>query len=221
MSKLTLRRRVARPACRGRSPHPTSVTIAIRPSCERGMAGVVGVIWGEREAEYFFQPGWTGFSDLPVGQSHTTSHKQAGVGFLPSPLVGEGAGAKRRRMRGSLRKCRSLARRQTPHPSRCRFAPAIHLLPQGEKGRAARSSLSPSLRANGSRECAPDDRLREAIHTSVRGEMDCFVASLLAMTAERPARPQSCYASSSSALACAGATGIGNFSNCFGKFTGR
>jgi hypothetical protein len=62
MSKLTLRRRVARPACRGhRSPHPTSVTIAIRPSCGRGMAGVVGVIWGEREAEYFLQPGWTGF----------------------------------------------------------------------------------------------------------------------------------------------------------------
>ena len=62
MSKLTLRRLVARPACRGhRSPHPTSVTIAIRPSCGRGMAGVVRVIWGEREAEYFSQPGWTGF----------------------------------------------------------------------------------------------------------------------------------------------------------------
>jgi hypothetical protein len=27
-----------------------------------------------------------------------------------------------------------------------------------------RLALSPSLRANGSRECAPDDRLREAIH---------------------------------------------------------
>jgi hypothetical protein len=26
---------------------------------------------------------------------------------------------------------------------------------------------APSLRANGSRECAPDDRLREAIHVSV------------------------------------------------------
>jgi hypothetical protein len=25
-------------------------------------------------------------------------------------------------------------------------------------------SVQPSLRANGSRECAPDDRLREAIH---------------------------------------------------------
>jgi len=26
--------------------------------------------------------------------------------------------------------------------------------------------LRPSLRANGSRECAPDDRLREAIHSA-------------------------------------------------------
>ena len=40
----------------------------------------------------------------------------------------------------------------------------------------------PSLRANGSRECAPDDRLREAIHSSLRGAMDCFAA--LAMTAD-------------------------------------
>jgi len=53
---------VARPAlCGHRSPHPTSVTIAIRPSCERGMGGVVRVIWGEREAEYFSREGWTGF----------------------------------------------------------------------------------------------------------------------------------------------------------------
>jgi hypothetical protein len=37
-----------------------------------------------------------------------------------------------------------------------------------------------SLRANGSRECAPDDRLREAIHRAAKGRMDC-VASL-AMT---------------------------------------
>src|SRR6266849_2115563 len=45
--------------------------------------------------------------------------------------------------------------------------------------RAARCLDSSSLRANGSRECAPDNRLREAIHLSLRGEMDCFVASLL------------------------------------------
>jgi hypothetical protein len=34
----------------------------------------------------------------------------------------------------------------------------------------------PSLRANGSRECAPDDKLSEAIHFTA-GSMDCFVAS--------------------------------------------
>jgi hypothetical protein len=33
------------------------------------------------------------------------------------------------------------------------------------------------LRANGSRECAPDDKLREAIHLSACRAMDCFVAS--------------------------------------------
>ena len=33
-----------------------------------------------------------------------------------------------------------------------------------------------SLRANGSRECAPDDRLREAIHLSQRRGMDCFAS---------------------------------------------
>jgi hypothetical protein len=38
------------------------------------------------------------------------------------------------------------------------------------------------LRANGSRECAPDDRLREAIQNEANGWMDCFVALLLAMT---------------------------------------
>src|SRR5260370_4921775 len=31
-----------------------------------------------------------------------------------------------------------------------------------------RESQLPSLRANGSRECAPDDRLREAIHLAAR-----------------------------------------------------
>src|ERR1039458_8787662 len=38
-----------------------------------------------------------------------------------------------------------------------------------------------SLRANGSRECAPDDRLREAIHSC---PMDCFAS--LAMTVYQP-----------------------------------
>jgi hypothetical protein len=39
----------------------------------------------------------------------------------------------------------------------------------------------PSLRANGSRERAPDDRLREAIQEAEQS-LDCFVALLLAMT---------------------------------------
>jgi len=38
--------------------------------------------------------------------------------------------------------------------------------------------------ANGSRECAPDDRLREAIH-GITGGIDCFVALLLAMSKSR------------------------------------
>jgi hypothetical protein len=33
-----------------------------------------------------------------------------------------------------------------------------------------------AVRANGSRECAPDDRLREAIHVAASGGVDCFVA---------------------------------------------
>jgi hypothetical protein len=47
----------------------------------------------------------------------------------------------------------------------------------------------PSLRATGSRERAPDDRLREAIHQAIKKEsLDCFVASLLAMTKSAHAR---------------------------------
>jgi hypothetical protein len=44
----------------------------------------------------------------------------------------------------------------------------------------SRSRLTPSLRANGSRECAPDGRLREAIHSAASGQVDCFVASAFA-----------------------------------------
>jgi hypothetical protein len=43
-------------------------------------------------------------------------------------------------------------------------------------GDLAAETLSPSLRANGWRECAPDDRLGEAIHLSPGTGMDCFVA---------------------------------------------
>jgi hypothetical protein len=35
----------------------------------------------------------------------------------------------------------------------------------------------PSLRATGSRECAPDDRLSEAIHQAASQDLDCFVAN--------------------------------------------
>ncbi len=41
----------------------------------------------------------------------------------------------------------------------------------------------PSLRANGSRERAPDDRLREAIHSGKKNWIASSL-SLLAMTAE-------------------------------------
>src|SRR4029077_1890498 len=49
-------------------------------------------------------------------------------GFFPSPLVGEGVFAERRRVRGCLRGCRPLIR----HGLR-----PCHLLPQGEKGRTS------------------------------------------------------------------------------------
>src|SRR6266404_7443871 len=42
----------------------------------------------------------------------------------------------------------------------------------------------PSLRASGSRECAPDDRLREAIHAHAGEGMDCFVAEFIIGPAE-------------------------------------
>jgi hypothetical protein len=46
----------------------------------------------------------------------------------------------------------------------------------GQAGvRGAVAFTPPSLRANGSRECAPDDRLREAIHRAAK-QVDCFVA---------------------------------------------
>src|SRR5262249_13017078 len=54
--------------------------------------------------------------------------------------------------------------------------------------RCARSRVSSSsLRANGSRECAPDDRLREAIHAAARGELDCFVAVAPRNDGKKPA----------------------------------
>jgi hypothetical protein len=47
------------PAHVHRIPYPTSVTIAIRPSCEDGTAVDVEVIWVKSEPEYFCEWGWT------------------------------------------------------------------------------------------------------------------------------------------------------------------
>ena len=49
-----------------RPPHPipTSVTIAIRPSLRDETAGVMALIWGKREGEYFSGEGWTGRNRL-------------------------------------------------------------------------------------------------------------------------------------------------------------
>ena len=41
-------------------PAPTSVTIAKRPSCRRGMAGNMDLIWAGRETLYFCRRDWTG-----------------------------------------------------------------------------------------------------------------------------------------------------------------
>src|SRR4051794_11163401 len=45
---------------------------------------------------------------------------------------------------------------------------------QGSFIGTSRTIYPPSLRATGSCERAPDDSLREAIHTCYRGDMDCF-----------------------------------------------
>jgi hypothetical protein len=46
------------------------------------------------------------------------------------------------------------------------------------------ASLSTSLRANGSRECARDDRLREEIQKATDEALDCFVAEFIIEPAE-------------------------------------
>jgi hypothetical protein len=43
-----------------RIPRPTSVTIAIRPSCERETGELVAMICPSAKAEYFLKVGWTG-----------------------------------------------------------------------------------------------------------------------------------------------------------------
>jgi hypothetical protein len=46
-----------RAACVHRIPYPTSVTIAIRPSCEDGTAQTLQLIWVSEKAKYFFGEG--------------------------------------------------------------------------------------------------------------------------------------------------------------------
>jgi pilus assembly protein Flp/PilA len=47
--------------------------------------------------------------------------------------------------------------------------------------------LRPSLRANGSRECAPDDRLREAIHTHIEQKTNLSLNSFFSAFLNAPA----------------------------------
>jgi hypothetical protein len=44
-----------------RIPRSTSVTIAIRPSCEAGR-GIINAVSSNREVNYFWREGWTGFN---------------------------------------------------------------------------------------------------------------------------------------------------------------
>jgi hypothetical protein len=84
---------------------------------------------------------------------------------------------------------------------------------EGRSSTALRSL--PSLRATGSRECAPDDRLREAIHSAhwrdgllrrVAPRND-DVPSRYTFTTPRRATPESCWNSSPSKTEGAGKTG--------------
>jgi hypothetical protein len=53
-----------------RIPHPTSVTIAIRPSCRGGTVRTLRLIWVSEKAKYFLRGGWTGESkNSPSGKS--------------------------------------------------------------------------------------------------------------------------------------------------------
>jgi hypothetical protein len=45
------------------------------------------------------------------------------------------------------------------------------------------------LRANGSRDCAPDDRLREAIHRAAKKDWIASSLALIAMTRKRIREP--------------------------------
>ncbi len=92
-----------------------------------------------------------------------TRHARARPGLrgFPSPLVGEGARAKRRRVRGLSPRTdpssgTDFVRATFSHKGRREEEPP-HLIPKRVSPNSKRSPDG----ANGSRECAPDDRLRE------------------------------------------------------------
>jgi hypothetical protein len=65
---LALRSRCVPDAVASTASRPASMTMANAPLWD-GTAVDIEVIWVRREQKYFCKRGWTGFTDLPVGQS--------------------------------------------------------------------------------------------------------------------------------------------------------
>src|SRR5258708_5383656 len=91
------------------------------------------------------------FNKWPRGAPHACQRTDHVSRRYPDPLSHQHVAARRPRQ-ADLPRRRDRARRD--------LAAEIHRGVLAERAR----SPQPSLRANGSRECAPDDRLREAIH---------------------------------------------------------
>ena len=66
--KTALRTSLAPDAAASTATRPNVRDDGQRPSSRDGMAGVVRVIWGPREAEYFCNRGWTGQITLKLQQ---------------------------------------------------------------------------------------------------------------------------------------------------------
>jgi hypothetical protein len=68
-----------------RIPRPTSVTIAIRPSCGGGTARTLRLIWVSEKTKYFFGKGWTAESkNSPTGKSVGLPQSNSG---LVAPMI--------------------------------------------------------------------------------------------------------------------------------------
>jgi hypothetical protein len=138
------------------------------------------------------------FTEQDVDARHKAGHdekenKKAGSDpglFFTSPRLRGEVGAERR-VRGTLPESWPVEKSASPQPSKSELRSSrSRKRGEGAQGASCRAILAFFLfvlRANGSRECAPDDRLREAIH-HYGGNMDCFVASLLAMMVRRARR---------------------------------